>query len=121
MSNRIEKLNSEFRRYIAELLTKKVKDPRITEMFTIVDVICDRELETAKVFVSVYSIDAEKGAQTFCAICESEPYIRREISRSMHIYKVPKFNFVLDTSMAYGQKIDEILKQINSKDGETKA
>ena len=35
MSNRVEKLNSEFKRYIAELLQKKVKDPRITEMFTV--------------------------------------------------------------------------------------
>lgn len=116
MSNRIEKLNSEFRRSIAELLTKKVKDPRITEMFTIVEVVCDRELETAKVFVSVFSTDAEKAAKTFSAICESEPFVRREISRSMHIRKVPVFNFVLDTTMSYGQKIDEILNEINKKD-----
>ncbi len=115
MSNRIEKLNSEFRRYIAELLTKKVKDPRITEMFTVVEVVCDRELETAKVFVSIFSTDAEKGAQTFQAICDNEPFIRREISRSMHIYKVPQFHFILDTTMSYGQKIDEILNEINKK------
>lgn len=116
MSNRIEKLNSEFRRSIVELLTKKVKDPRITEMFTVVEVVCDRELETAKVFVSIYSTDAEKAAKTFAAICENEPFIRREISRSMHIRKVPVFNFVLDTTMSYGQKIDEILNEINKKD-----
>lgn len=113
MSNRIEKLNAEFRRYIVEILTKKVKDPRLTEMFTITEVLCDRELETAKVFVSIYSVDEAKGAATFQAICDSEPYVRKEISRSMHIYKVPEFRFMLDTSASYGQKIDEILKEIN--------
>ncbi|MGN1066907.1 MAG: ribosome-binding factor A, partial [Candidatus Fimimonas sp.] len=71
---------------------------------------------TAKVFVSVFSTDAERAAKTFAAICESEPFIRREISRSMHIRKVPVFNFVLDTTMSYGQKIDEILNEINKKD-----
>lgn len=115
MSNRVEKLNSEFKRYISELLTKKVKDPRITEMFTILDVVCDRELDTAKVFVSVYSTNSEKAAQTFSAICESEPFVRREISKNMHIRKVPQFQFMLDTSMSYGQKIDEILNEINKK------
>lgn len=118
MSNRIEKLNSEFKRYIAELLSKKVKDPRITEMFTILEVNCDRELDSAKVYVSVFSTNAEKAAKTFLAICENEPFVRREISKNMHIRKVPQFNFVLDTSMSYGQKIDEILHEINKKDND---
>ncbi len=117
MSNRVEKLNSEFKRYIAELLSKKVKDPRLTEMFTILEVNCDRELDSAKVYVSIFSTNADRAAQTFLAICDSEAYLRREISKNMHIRKVPQFNFVLDASMAYGQKIDEILNEINKKDG----
>ncbi len=116
MSNRVDKLNSEFKRYIAELLTKKVKDPRITEMFTVLEVDCDRELSTAKVYVSIFSTDAAKGAQTFMAIKESEPLIRREISKAMHIRKVPEFIFILDTSMQYAQKITEILNEVSKND-----
>ena len=116
MSTRIDKLNSEFKRYIAELLTKKVKDPRITEMFTVLEVDCDRELDSAKVYVSVFSTDAARAAETFSAICENEPFVRREISKNMHIRKVPTFHFILDTTMSYGQKIDEILNEINKKD-----
>ena len=117
MTDRVNKLNAEFKRYIAELLTKKVKDPRITEMFTILEVNCDKELSSAKVYVSIFSGDAERAAKTFVAIRENEPYIRREISKNMHIRKVPQFDFILDTSMAYGQKINEILNEI-SKDGD---
>lgn len=116
MTERTDKLNAEFKRYIAELLTKKVKDPRITEMFTILDVNSDRELSSAKVYVSIFSTDADKAAQTFLGICDSEQYIRREISKNMHIRKVPKFNFILDTSMAYGQKISEILNGLKTND-----
>lgn len=114
-TNRTQKLNAEFKRYIAELLTKRVKDPRITEMFTILEVDTDADLATAKVYVSVYSTDAQKAAATFNAICENEPFIRREISKNMHIRKVPQFNFVLDKTMSYGQKIDDILNEINKK------
>lgn len=116
MTNRTDKLNSEFKRYIAEILTKRVKDPRITEMYTILEVDCDRELSTAKVYVSIYSTNADKAAQTFVAIRESEPIIRREISKNMHIRKVPQFNFILDTSLAYGQKISEILNELKTDD-----
>lgn len=116
MSNRVEKLNSEFRRYIAELLTKKVKDPRITEMFTILEVDCDKELTSAKVYVSVFGTNEERVAQTFLAIKESEPFVRREISRSMHIRKVPVFTFIPDTTMKYAQKITEILNEISKND-----
>ncbi len=116
MTNRIDKLNAEFKRYIAELLTKKVKDLRITEMFTILEVDCDRELSSAKVYVSIFSTDANKAAQTFVAIRENEPFIRREISKNMRIRKAPQFNFILDTSMAYGQKISEILNELKTED-----
>lgn len=115
MNDRTYKLNAEFKRRIAELLTKKVKDPRITEMFTVLDVSCDRELSCAKVYVSIYSTNVEKAAETFKAIADSAGFIRKEISKGMHIRKVPEFQFVLDTSMSYGQKIDELLNEINTE------
>ena len=115
MNTRVSKLNSEFKRMIAKVLTKKVKDPRITEMFTVLDVDCDKELSTAKVYVSVFSTDADRAAATFAAIRDNEPIVRREISRAMHIRKVPEFSFILDTSQEYGQKIDKILNEINQK------
>ena len=117
MNTRTSKLNSEFKRLIAEILTKKIKDLRITEMFTVLDVDCDRELTAAKVYVSIYSTDAKKAAATFEAIKENEPAVRREVSRAMYIRKVPEFKFVLDTTMEYGQKIDELIYEINRKDG----
>lgn len=113
---RTDKLNAEFKRYIAEILTKKVKDPRITEMFTIVQVDCDNDLSYAKVYVSIFSTKADKAEQTFTAIKENAHVVRREISRNMHIRKVPEFIFVLDNSMEYGAKIGSILNEINKKD-----
>jgi ribosome-binding factor A len=115
MSNRIEKLNSEFRQYISELLTKKVKDPRLTEFFTILSVDCDKELTAAKVYVSIFSTDVERSAQTFLAIKESGGYLRQQISKMMHIYSVPVFTFHLDETLKYSQRINEILNEIQPK------
>lgn len=112
---RTDKLNSEFQKSIYEILTKKVKDPRLTEMFSILEVRVDKELQTAKVFVSVFSTDQEKAAKTFEAIKDSAGFIRQTLSKSMHIRTVPKFEFLMDTSMEYSQKINDILSEINKR------
>lgn len=117
MNTRTSKLNSEFKRLIVEILTKKIKDPRVTEMFTVLDVDCDRDLSYAKVYVSVFSADKDKAETTFVAIKENAPLVRREVSKAMHIRKVPEFVFLLDTIMQYGQKIDELLYELGKKDG----
>ncbi len=114
-ANRTEKLNSEFQKSIYEILTRKVKDPRLTEMFSITKVECDKELQTAKVYVSVYSRDEEKAATTFEAIKDAAGLVRSILSKSMHIRTVPKFEFITDTSMQYSQKINDILSEINKK------
>ncbi len=112
---RTEKLNSEFQKSIYEILTKKVKDVRLTEMFTILQVDTDKELQTAKVLVSIFSTDKEKADLTFQAICDASGFIRQTLSKTMHIRTVPKFEFILDTSMQYSQRINDILSEINKK------
>ncbi len=112
---RTEKLNSEFQKSIYEILTKKVKDVRLTEMFTILQVDTDKELQTAKVLVSIFSTDKEKSDLTFRAICDASGFIRQTLSKTMHIRTVPKFEFILDTSMQYSQRINDILSEINKK------
>lgn len=115
MSTRIERLNSEFRKYIYELLTQKVKDPRITEIFTILSVECDKELSSAKVYVSIFSTDNERAAKTFLAMQDSQAFLRRQIGKLMHIRTVPNFVFVLDKTMAHSQRINEILNELQQE------
>ena len=112
---RTEKLNSEFQKSIYEILTKKVKDARLTEMFTILQVDTDKELQTAKVLVSIFSTDKEKADLTYQAICDASGFIRQTLSKTMHIRTVPKFEFILDGSMQYSQRINDILNEINKK------
>ncbi len=118
---REKRLNSEFRKEIYEILKYKVKSPYLTEMFGITEVVATNDLKYAKVYVSVFSTNAEKKARTFAAICDSAKFVRSEMSKTMHIRTVPELNFILDNSEEYGQKIENILNTITySDDGEEK-
>ena len=90
---REKRLNSEFQREIYSILKYKVKNPELTEMFSISEV-------------------ENKKKATFKAICDSAKFVRTELSKVMRIRTVPELRFLVDTSEEYGNKIDAILSGI---------
>ncbi len=120
---REKRLNSEFQKEIYSILKNKIKNPDISEMFSISEVDVTNDLKHAKVFVSVFSTDKAKAQATFEAICASAKSVRTELSKTMHIRTVPELHFVTDNSTDYGNKIDKILSTltyVTPADDETK-
>lgn len=119
---REKRLNSEFKKEIYSILKNKIKNPAISEMFSISEVDVTNDLKHAKVFVSVFSTDKVKAQATFEAICASAKAVRTELSKTMRIRTVPELHFVTDNSTDYGNKIDKILSTltyVTSADDET--
>ena len=119
---REKRLNSEFQKEIYSILKNKIKNPAISEMFSISEVDVTNDLKHAKVFVSVFSTDKVKAQATFEAICASAKAVRTELSKTMRIRTVPELHFVTDNSTDYGNKIDKILSTltyVTSPDDET--
>lgn len=110
--SRTDRLNSEFKKEIYEIIARRLNDPEITEMVSVMKVDVSRDLSYAKVFVSVFSTDKEKQKKTFDAICKNAKRIRYELGGSMRIRTVPELSFVLDGSMEYSDKINKIFAEI---------
>ena len=120
---RTERLNSEFKKEIYEIISRRLNDPEITEMVSVTKVAVSRDLSYAKVFVSVFSKSAEKSEKTFNAIKKNAGKIRYELGGSMRIRTVPELDFVLDDSMEYSDKMNKLFAEIdkqNGVNGETK-
>ena len=109
---REQRLAGEFRKRIYEILTTKVKDADITEMFGVQSVEVDGDLKHAKVYISVFSGSAESKKKTFEAIRNSAGFVRRELGAAMHIRAVPELHFLIDNSFEYGERIDKLLEGI---------
>lgn len=116
-ANRIDKINSELKKEIYAVITRKLKNPLITEMFSITDVDASKDLSSAKVYISVFSTSPEKKSVTLAAISGDAKRIRYELAKEMRIRTVPELRFIEDTSMAYGDKMDKLLNMIEK--GET--
>ena len=111
-SNRTEKLNSIFKQDIYTIITRKLKNPFITEMFSITKVDTSKDLSHAKVYISVFSTNEEKKNTTFTEICNDAKKIRHELAKISNVRTVPELHFVLDDSMEYGDNMDKLFKKI---------
>ena len=111
--SRNDRLNGEFQKEIYEIISRRLKNPLVTEMFSILRVDCSRDLSYAKVYVSVYSTDENKKKATFQAIVSDAKKIRYELAKVIRARTVPELNFVLDDSMEYGDKMEKLFKSIN--------
>jgi len=61
---REQRLAGEFRKNIYEILTTRVKDAELTEMFSVQSVEVSNDLKHAKVYISVFSGTEDRKAAT---------------------------------------------------------
>lgn len=117
MSFRTDRLNSEMRKVIADVIDNKLKDPRKTQMVSVTSVDVAKDLKTAKVYLSVFG-EKDKIEPTFNAVKNAAGFIRKELSVAFsEIRSVPVLEFRLDNSMEYSSKIESILEDIKHNDG----
>ena len=109
---RTDRLNSELKKEIYEIISRRLFDPEITEMVSVTKVDVSRDLSCAKVFISVFSTDGAKQKKTFDAIKRNAKRIRFELGGAMRIRVVPELSFVLDGSMEYSDKINKLFAEI---------
>jgi ribosome-binding factor A len=103
---------------LADLLLRKIKDPRL-QMVTITGVKVSPDLKTARVYFSRYG-DEDAVRQAAAGLQKAAGYIRRELGIRLQLRYVPELQFLHDTSYAYGDRIDTLLKTLRT-DAETES
>ena len=120
MSIRYERMNEEIKKTISEII-KDMKDPRVSDMTTIMSVDVTNDLKQAKVKVSVYDKEQAPREESVNALNGAEGFIAREVGRRMQLRALPKFKFLLDDSIAYSVHISQVIDSLGiKKDSEGK-
>ena len=109
---RTDRVGMEIKREVNEILQKKVRDPRVQGV-TITDVQMLGDLSMAKVYYSIMSDLASDNQKAQTGLEKATGTIKRELGRNLKLYKIPDLTFVKDESIEYGNKIDEMLRNLN--------
>ena len=114
MSNthRSDRVAVELMREINEILRLKIRDPRVQEV-NISDVQITGDLSQATVYYSLLSDLASDNEKAKIGLKKATGAIKSELAKRMTLYKIPDLIFAKDESVAYGGKIDELLRNLN--------
>ncbi len=110
---RTQRLNILLREEIADLIMRKVKDPRLG-FVTVTDVEITNNLKIADVFISIMN-DADIDI-SMEILNSAKGFIRSELSKRVRLKYIPSLEFKIDRSARHGIRIDELLKEIKDKD-----
>ena len=113
-SRRTERINVILRRYISEMISRDMKDPRLASLITIINVTVSKDIRHARVFTSVMG-DSNESAQTVETLNSASGFIRQNLMPKLRTKNVPHLKFVLDDSIQRGNhllgKIDTVINE----------
>ena len=111
---RSDRVGMEIKREVNEILKLKVRDPRVQGV-TITYVHMTGDLSLAKIYYTIHSTLASDNQKAQTGLEKATGTIKRELARKLTMYKIPDLVFEKDQSIEYGNKIDEMLRNLDMK------
>ena len=109
-SNRLARINEELKREVSNIINYEVKNSNVTGRISITKVKLTPDLRYAKISISV--INSKNVKQTLAGLKAASGFIRSRVAEKINLRITPEIVFELDDSMVYGERIDNILKDI---------
>lgn len=117
MTRRMEKVADLLQSEIAELLRREVKHPALTDvMISITHVEVAPDLGTARVHVSIMDTP-EVEREVMRALEHTEPFLHHALLKRLHMRTVPHLRFLADHSIAEGDRITTLLREVAHEEG----
>lgn len=117
MSERIKgRVEQTIRLIVAELLLRKVKDPRVTDV-SILRVEVSRDYSLAKIYFNLIGgSEPERVAEAEKGLLSSRGYMRMHVKKHLRLRVIPELLFIFDSSLDRAMHLEEIIESIHAED-----
>jgi ribosome-binding factor A len=106
---RMARVNEVLREVLAEAIELEAgSDPRL-ELVTVTAVRCDADLRHATVLL------ASLPEAAAVALEGARPRLQAAVARQVRLKRTPQLSFAADPAIAYGEKVDEVLRELKSR------
>ena len=113
-SPRVLKLADQIKVIVAEMLERRIKDPRLG-FITVTDVRLTGDSREATVFYTVMGSVSEQ-AGTAAALASATGLIRSQVGKQLAMKFTPTITFVLDAVPENARQIDDLLERAHATD-----
>ena len=93
---------------LASMLLSEIKDPRVSELVTVVEVKVSRDLQHARIYVSVYG-DEHRKNETMEGLASARGFIRTELGHRLNMRRIPDLKFELDRRLDAQDEIGKLI------------
>ncbi|MEI2716066.1 MAG: 30S ribosome-binding factor RbfA [Candidatus Nanopelagicales bacterium] len=111
---RVRRLADRIKQIVAELLERRIKDPRLG-FVTVTDVRLTNDMREATIFYTVLGEEVDREA-TAAALESAKGHLRTEVGRITGVRFAPSLTFVPDALPTTAAHIDDLLKQAAESD-----
>ena len=108
--HRTERVADTLREEIAQIVGYELEDPRLT-MVTVTDVRLSADMRDARVYVTIVG-DEKEHKDALRALRHAAPYVRKQLGLSLNLPRTPELHFVRDKVEEEGERVDQLLDQI---------
>jgi ribosome-binding factor A len=116
-SHRIERVNTQIKREISELIQQHLRDPRLDEFICVTEVSTSPDLKHAKVYIS--SMGGQQEEEKILGILNTASgFLRTALAKRIKMRFTPELHFVWDNSIEHGDRILRLLDQVNEEQEE---
>jgi ribosome-binding factor A len=115
MPHRIERVNTQIKRELSELILRELRDPRLDEFISVTDVAVSPDLKFARVYVSAVS-GQEKQQQVLQALESASGFLRSELAKKIRLRRMPELHFQWDDSIERGDRILRLIDKVSHDD-----
>ena len=112
-SPRVRKIADRIRVIVAEMLERRIKDPRLG-FVTVTDVRVSGDTQQASIFYTV--LGAEDLSGTAAALESAKGLLRSEVGKQLGMRHVPTLEFIHDALPETARHIDELLAKARESD-----
>jgi ribosome-binding factor A len=113
-SPRVRKIADRIKVIVAEMLERRVKDPRLG-FVTVTDVRVSGDTQQASVFYTVFG-EQEDLVGTAAALESAKGLLRSEVGKQLGMRHVPTLEFIHDALPDTARHIDDLLEKVRESD-----
>ena len=111
MSRRTDRINVLMRQELSVLISRELKDPRVSGVITITQVHTSSDMRNARVYLSVMG-DTHAKREALDGIRSASTFLRRELRNKISLRYIPFLSFELDDSLDSSMNMISILDNI---------
>ena len=105
-------------RKLSHLIQQEINDPRLSGLVTLSGVEVNRDLSHAKIFFTVFKDDPK---EVELLLNKASSFLRSALARTSTLRTVPQLHFIYDESIAYGQRLSQLIDAANPPDDDAAA